>query len=100
MQRVFEMLVASATPFELIMGKVVAAVGLSLTSSGVYVAGGLFVLQALAMMGLAPLGLLPWFVVYVAAEVMVLCALASALGASCASPSDAQHQIGRASCRE
>jgi ABC-2 type transport system permease protein len=91
MQRVFEMLLASATPFELIMGKVVAAVGLSLTSSAVYVAGGLFVLQALAMMGLAPLGLLPWFVVYVAAEVMVLCALAAALGASCASPSDAQH---------
>jgi ABC-2 type transport system permease protein len=91
MQRVFEMLLASATPFELIMGKVVAAVGLSLTSSAVYVAGGLFVLQALAMLGLAPLAVLPWFVVYVVAEVMVLCALASALGAACASPSDAQH---------
>jgi ABC-2 type transport system permease protein len=91
MQRVYEMLLASATPFELIMGKVVAATALSLTSSVLYVAGGLFVLQALAMMGLAPLGLLPWFVVYVAAEVMVLCALAAALGAACASPSDAQH---------
>ena len=91
MQRVFEMLLASATPFELIMGKVVAAVGLSLTSSAVYLVGGLVVLQSLAMLGLAPLGLLPWFVVYVAAEVMVLCALAAALGAACASPSDAQH---------
>jgi ABC-2 type transport system permease protein len=91
MQRVFEMLLASATPFELIMGKVAAAVALSLTSSAVYVAGGLFVLQALAMLGLAPLAVLPWFVVYVIAEVMVLCALASALGAACASPSDAQH---------
>ncbi|HEV3200115.1 MAG TPA: ABC transporter permease [Bryobacteraceae bacterium] len=91
MQRVFEMLLASATPFELIMGKVVAAVGLSLTSSAVYVVAGLFLLQGLAMMGLAPLGLLPWFVVYVAAEVMVLCALAAALGSACASPSDAQH---------
>ena len=56
MQRVFEMLLASATPFELIMGKVVAAVGQSLTSSAVYVVAGLFVLQGLAMMGLAPLG--------------------------------------------
>lgn len=91
MQRVFEMLLGSATPFELIMGKVLAAVGLSLTSSALYVVGGLFVLQALAMMGLAPLGLLPWFAVYVVAEVMVLCALAAALGAACASPSDAQH---------
>jgi ABC-2 type transport system permease protein len=66
-------------------------VGLSLTSSAVYVVAGLFLLQGLAMMGLAPLGLLPWFVVYVAAEVMVLCALAAALGSACASPSDAQH---------
>ncbi|HTS25701.1 MAG TPA: ABC transporter permease [Bryobacteraceae bacterium] len=91
MQRVFEMLLASATPFQLIMGKVIAAVGLSLTSSAVYVVGGLFVLEGMAIMGLAPLWLLPWFVVYVTAEVMVLCALAAALGAACASPSEAQH---------
>jgi ABC-2 type transport system permease protein len=91
MQRVFEMLLASATPFELIMGKVAAAVGLSLTSSALYVVGGLLVLQAMAMMGLAPLTLLPWFVVYLVADVMVLCALAAALGAACSSPNDAQH---------
>jgi len=91
MQRVYEMLLASATPFELIMGKVVAAVWLSLTSSVVYVAGGLMVLQAMAMMGLAPLSVLPWFVVYMAADVMVICGLAAALGAACASPTDAQH---------
>jgi ABC-2 type transport system permease protein len=91
MQRVFEMLLASATPFQLIMGKVVAATGLSLTSSTLYVVGGLFVLQAMAMMGMAPLGLLPWFVVYLVAEMMVVSGLAAALGAACATPSDAQH---------
>lgn len=91
MQRVYEMLLASATPFELIMGKVAAAIGLSLISSVLYVAGGLLVLQALAMMGLAPLALMPWFVVYLVADVMVLCALAAALGSACASPNDAQH---------
>jgi ABC-2 type transport system permease protein len=91
MQRVFEMLLASATPLELIMGKVAAAVALSLTSSVLYVAGGLVVLSAMAEMGLAPLTLLPWFVVYLVADVMVLCGLAAALGAACASPNDAQH---------
>ncbi len=91
MQRVFEMLLASATPFELIGGKVISAVALSLTSSLLYVAAGLVVLQILAMIGLAPISLLPWFVVYVIADVMVLCSLAAALGASCAIPSDAQH---------
>jgi ABC-2 type transport system permease protein len=91
MQRVFEMLLASATPFELIGGKVIAAVALSFTSSILYVGAGLVVLQILAMTGLAPFSLMPWFIVYVIADVMVLCSLAAALGASCAIPSDAQH---------
>ena len=91
MQRVFEMLLASATPFELIGGKVVAAVALSFTSSILYVTAGMVVLQLLAMTGVAPFSLLPWFIVYVIADVMVLCSLAAALGASCAIPSDAQH---------
>jgi len=91
MQRVYEMLLASATPFELIVGKVAAAVALSLTSSVFYVAGGLVVLSAMAEMGLAPLTVLPWFLVYLVADVMVLCGLAAALGAACSSPNDAQH---------
>ena len=91
MQRVFEMLLASATPFELIMGKVAAAVALSLTSSLLYVAGGLMVLSAMTQLGLAPLMLLPWFVIYLVADVMVLCGLGAALGAACSSPNDAQH---------
>jgi ABC-2 type transport system permease protein len=89
-QRVFEMLLGSATPFELMLGKVLAAVGLALTSSVVYITGGLFVLQSLALMGLAPVSILPWFLVYLIADVMVLSALGMALGAACGSPHDAQ----------
>ena len=36
-QRVFEMLLGSATPFELMAGKVIGAIGLALTSSAFYV---------------------------------------------------------------
>src|SRR5436305_3418796 len=89
-QRVFEMLLGSATPFELMMGKVLGAIALALTSSVFYVTGGLFVLQSMALVGLAPLNLLPWFVVYLVADVMVLSALGIALGAACGSPQDAQ----------
>jgi ABC-2 type transport system permease protein len=90
MQRVYEMLLASATPFELVAGKVLAAVALSLTSSAFYIVGSLLVLEGMAMTGLAPLALLPWFFVYLIADVMVLSALAAALGAACSSPHDAQ----------
>jgi ABC-2 type transport system permease protein len=89
-QRVFEMLLGSATPFELMMGKVLASVALSLTSSVFYVTGGLLVLQGMAMIGLAPFSLLPWFLVYLVADVMILSAFAAALGSACSSPHDAQ----------
>jgi ABC-2 type transport system permease protein len=90
LQRVFEMLLALATPFELMMGKVLAAVGRSLTSSVFYVLGALLGLQGAALIGLVPFHLLPWFFVYVIAEVTMLSALAAGLGAACSTPRDAQ----------
>lgn len=90
-QRVFEMLLGTATPFDLMGGKVLAAVGVSLTSSVFYMIGGLLALEAMAAFGLAPVNLIPWFFVYLVAEVTMLCAMATALGATCGSPQDAQH---------
>lgn len=91
MQRVHEMLLSSASSFELMMGKVLAGLGASLTTSTFYIIGGLLVLAGMAMFGLAPLHLLPWFFVYLIADVMMLSALAVALGSACATPQDAQH---------
>jgi ABC-2 type transport system permease protein len=90
-QRVFEMLLVAASPFELMMGKVLASLGSSLTSSAVYIAGGLMALAGLAAFGLAPLSLLPWFFVYLIADVVILSAVGVALGSACGSPQDAQH---------
>jgi ABC-2 type transport system permease protein len=90
-QRVFEMLLGSATPFELMMGKMFSAVALTMTSSILYVAASLFVLQSMAMMGMAPFSVLPWFFVYMVADVLVISSLAIAVGSACASPNDAQH---------
>lgn len=89
-QRVVEMLLGVATPFELMTGKVLAAVGVSLTSSAFYVIGGTLTLQGLGMAGLVPFGLIPWFYVYLVADVTMLCALAAALGAACSTAQEAQ----------
>ena len=77
MQRIYEMLPASATPFELIAGKVLAAIGRSLTSAAVYIAGAPLALHALGIHDLTPLRFLPWFLVYLVAEVIILSAFAS-----------------------
>ena len=91
MQRVHEMMLVSASSFELMMGKVLAALGTSLTSSTFYIIGGLLVLAGMAMFGVAPLHLLPWFFVYLVADVLMLSALGVALGSACSTPQDAQH---------
>ena len=93
LQRVYEMLLASATPFELIMGKVIAGIGRSLASSVFYIIGGILTLQGLAMFGLVPFSLLPWFLVYLICEVALLSAMGAAVGSACASPQDAQHLV-------
>ena len=90
-QRIVEMLLGLATPFELMMGKVLAAVGVSLTSSAFYIAGGTLALGGMGMAGMVPFGLFPWFYVYLIADVTMLCAFAAALGAACSTPQDAQH---------
>jgi ABC-2 type transport system permease protein len=90
-QRIFEMLLGLATPFELMAARVLAALGRSLTSSAFYIAGALLVLQGMSMFGVVPFGLLPWFFVYLIAHVTMLCSFAAALGAACSSPQDAQN---------
>ena len=90
-QRVFEMLLASASPFELMMGKVLAAIALTLVSSALYIGVALLLLANMALLGVAPLSLLPWFFLYLVADVLVLSSLGIAVGSACASPSDAQH---------
>jgi ABC-2 type transport system permease protein len=89
-QRVFEMLLSSASPFELMMGKVLAALGASLTTSTIYIAAGLMALMGMSLFGLAPLHLLPWFFAYLIADVLMLAAMGVALGSACASAQDAQ----------
>jgi ABC-2 type transport system permease protein len=88
--RVFEMLLASVTPFELMAGKVLASVGVSLTSSVFYILGGLLVMEGMAVVGMAPLELLPWFFVYIICQVTMLSAMGAALGSACNAPRDAQ----------
>jgi ABC-2 type transport system permease protein len=89
-QRLVEMLLGLATPFELMMGKVLGALGISLTSSAFYLIGGTLALTGMGLSGMVPFAVYPWFYAYLIADVTFLCSLAAALGAGCSSPQDAQ----------
>ncbi len=89
-QRLVEMLLGLATPFELMAGKVLGALGTSLTSSAFYIIGGTLALEGMGLSGMIPFAVYPWFYIYLIADVTFLCSLAAALGAGCASPQDAQ----------
>jgi len=89
-QRVVEMLLGMATPFELMMGKVLGALGTSLTSSAFYIIGGTLALEGMGLSGMVPFAVFPWFYIYLIADVVFLCSFAAALGAGCGSPQDAQ----------
>jgi ABC-2 type transport system permease protein len=90
-QRIVEMLLGLATPHDLMMGKVLAGVARSLTSSVLYVTVGTGALIVLQLSGVAPMSLLPWFYAYLIAQVTMLCALSVGLGAACNSPQEAQN---------
>jgi ABC-type Na+ efflux pump permease subunit len=89
-QRLVEMLLGLATPFELMMGKVLGALGTSLTSSAFYIIGGTLALYGMGLSGMVPFAVFPWFYAYLIADVIFLCSFAAALGAGCGSPQDAQ----------
>jgi ABC-2 type transport system permease protein len=90
-QRIVETLLGAATPLELLAGKVLGSVGVSLTSSLLYVIAGTLAVNAMGLAGLLPLTIIPWFYVYLLADVVMLCAFAAALGACCSTPQDAQN---------
>ncbi|MGB7763346.1 MAG: ABC transporter permease [Bryobacteraceae bacterium] len=90
-QRIVETLLGAATPFELMTGKVMGSVGVSVTSSLLYVIAGMVAVNALGVAGLLPLTIIPWFYVYLLTDVIMLCAFAAALGACCSTPQDAQN---------
>jgi ABC-type Na+ efflux pump permease subunit len=89
-QRIAEVMLGSITPFQFMSAKLLSGVAVSLTSSAVYVFGGLFVLTSLSLQGYIPFHVLPWFFVYMILAVLMFGAISASLGATCNEPKDAQ----------
>lgn len=92
-QRIAEVLLGCATPFELMAGKLVGSLGVALTGSAVYLAGTLLALVQLGAVGFFPFHLLPWFLAYVILAILMVGANSIALGAACNDARDAQNLV-------
>ncbi|MFH1221106.1 MAG: ABC transporter permease [Candidatus Eisenbacteria bacterium] len=89
-QRIAEVLLGSVRPFEFMMGKVLGGVGVSLTASLVYVAGGAISVGKMGLADYIPYHILPWFFAYMVLAILMFGAMLASLGSTCNDARDAQ----------
>jgi ABC-2 type transport system permease protein len=89
-QRIAEVLLGSLSPFQLMLGKLLANVAVSLTMVGLYLLGGYFMVNYYRATDLVPLDLFGWFLVYQILAVFIFGSIFGAVGAACNDIKDAQ----------
>jgi ABC-2 type transport system permease protein len=92
-QRIAEVLLGSAQPFELMMGKLLGNVGVSLTILGIYFSGIYYTARSYGFMELLPTELLGWFLVYDILAVLLFGSIFIAVGAMCNDLKEAQNYL-------
>lgn len=88
--RIAEVLLGSVTPSELMAGKILGSLGVTLTASSVYVIIGVFALWRLGMTERIPYSILPWFFTYMVLAIVMLSSTMVGLGSACNDAKEAQ----------
>lgn len=91
MLRIAEVLLGSVPPFQLMMGKLLGMVGVSLTIATVYLVGAYIALQQAGYAGFFPAHVIWWFVLFQALAVLMFGALFIAIGAAVSDMKEAQN---------
>jgi ABC-type Na+ efflux pump permease subunit len=89
-QRIAEVLLGSVRPTQLMAGKLLGAIAVSLTMVTIYLVAGVFVARQVKASDLVPYEALPWFGVYGLAALFMFGAIALALGSACTDPKESQ----------
>jgi ABC-2 type transport system permease protein len=93
MSRISEVLVASVTPFQLMMGKLLGSVGVSLVLASIYLAGGYGLAANWGYAGVLTPGLIASFFFYLVLAVLLFGSMFIAIGAACTDLKDAQNMM-------
>lgn len=89
-QRIAEVLLGSVSPFQLMLGKLIGVVGVSLTLSAVYLGGAYWAAQRYGYMEYLPASLIWWFLLFQTLAVLMFGAAFIAVGAACSDIKEAQ----------
>jgi ABC-2 type transport system permease protein len=94
MSRISEVLIASVTPFELMMGKLIGSASVSLLLASAYSAGGLALAAYWGHAGAVRPAFLLWFLLFLLMAVFMFGSLFIAIGAACTDLKDSQNMMG------
>ncbi len=90
MNRIAEVLLGSVTPFQLMFGKLIGTVGVSLTIVTFYLIGGFVAIRYSGYGQLFPAQVICWFVVFQSLAVLLYGSLFAAIGAAVSDMKEAQ----------
>jgi ABC-2 type transport system permease protein len=89
-QRIAEVLLGSVTPFQLMAGKLLGVVAVSLTMAAVYLLGGLYLAHRYELTDALTPGLIAWFALFLILALLIYGSLFIAIGAAAADIKDTQ----------
>ncbi len=93
MSRISEVLIASVTPFQLMMGKLTGSAGVSFLLALIYVAGGLGVAGYNGYLSAVTPAMLAWFALFLLLAVFIFGSIFIAIGAACTDLKDSQNMM-------
>ena len=93
MQRIAEVLLGSLRPFELMAGKLVGTVMISLTILALYAGAALVLAYRYEFIEYVPFELLPWFLAFLIAAILMFGSLLIGLTAACSDLKEAQSMM-------
>lgn len=93
MQRIAEVLLGSASPFQLMLGKLLGMAGVSLTIAVVYLGGAYWAAHHFGVAGHVTPALIGWFVFYQALASLMYGSLFIAVGAACTDMRETQNLL-------
>lgn len=93
MSKISEVLLGSVTPVELLSGKLLGVVAVSLLLTLVYLAGGLYALVSFGRPDLIDPALIGWFLVFMVCAALMFGAVFLAIGSACSDLKDSQSMV-------